>query len=270
MVILNLSRKKVNDALNQRIEMGKSLRARVLRTRADLEAFIAEGERWHLYNIDLLRILFVEAASPDKYATEEIIAPPRTQPFLEQIDTFKAALATYINRLIYLRESLEIADLAHADPITGDSMDHQSVFLVHGKDDTSRETVARFMEKLNLKVIILHEQPSRGRTIIEKFEHGSQVGFAVALLTPDDVGAAKENPADLHPRARQNVIFELGYFCGALSRTRVCALYVEGVEIPSDFHGVVYIPLDSTGGWKLKLTKELLEAGMQANISGAL
>ena len=97
------------------------------------------------------------------------------------------------------------------------------IFVIHGHDESARETVARFLEKLALEPIILHEQPNKGRTIIEKFEDYADVGFAVVLLTPDDVGAIKDREADLRPRARQNVVFEFGYFIGKLGRERVCA-----------------------------------------------
>ena len=86
--------------------------------------------------------------------------------------------------------------------------------MVHGHDEAAKEAVARFIEKLDLKVTILHEQPNAGRTIIEKFEAHSSVNFAVILLTPDDVGAPREKSTDGQARARQNVIFELGYFTG--------------------------------------------------------
>jgi predicted nucleotide-binding protein len=72
--------------------------------------------------------------------------------------------------------------------------------------------------KIELEAIILHEQPDQGLTIIEKFEtYASQVGFAVVLLTPDDLGGPASAPAQ-SARARQNVIFELGYFVGKLAR----------------------------------------------------
>lgn len=117
----------------------------------------------------------------------------------------------------------------------------------------AKEAVARLLARLDLNPIILHEQPNKGRTVIETFEAYSDVGFAVPLLTPDDIGATKTTPEKLLSRARQNVILELGYFIGRLSRTRVCALYVEGVELPSDIHGVLYVPLDAGGVWRWKL-----------------
>jgi predicted nucleotide-binding protein len=104
------------------------------------------------------------------------------------------------------------------------------VFVVHGHDGEAKETVARFLEKLELEPIILHEQPNQGRTVIEKFEtSSSDVAFAVVLLTPDDLGRAANGPPDLSARARQGVILELGYFLGRLGRTRVCALHRGGV-----------------------------------------
>jgi predicted nucleotide-binding protein len=133
------------------------------------------------------------------------------------------------------------------------------VFVVHGHDDGPREAVARFLDHLGFEPIILHEQASGGRTIIEKIEHCGDVGFAVVLLTPDDDGCEKGGTP--RPRARQNVIMELMYFIGRLGRDRVCALTCGDLELPSDFGGVVYVSFDANGGWKLALSKELEAAG---------
>ena len=143
------------------------------------------------------------------------------------------------------------------------------VFVIHGRDNEAKETVARFLETLGLEAVILHEQPNQGRTIIEKFEQHAQVGFAVALLTPDDVGALRDNSNDLKPRARQNVVFELGYFLGRLGRKRVCALTKGNIEIPSDYDGVVYISLDD-GGWKMGLIRELKNVGFEVDANKVL
>jgi predicted nucleotide-binding protein len=137
----------------------------------------------------------------------------------------------------------------------------RKIFVVHGHDDGAKESVARFLEKLGFEAIILHEQASQGRTIIEKVEAHSEVGFAIVLLTPDDEGNAKGKTPQ--PRARQNVILELGYFLGRLGRSRVMALRQGDVEIPSDFHGVVYEPLTSDGAWKPAVGRELQAAGFE-------
>ena len=144
-------------------------------------------------------------------------------------------------------------------------VDTKEVFIVHGRDNEAKETVARFLTDLALKPLILHEKPNQGSTIIEKFERHAQPAFAVVLLTPDDVGALQGDENNLKPRARQNVIFELGFFIGRLGRERVCALTKGDVEIPSDYEGVVYIPLDGAGGWKMKLGQELKAAGLDFN-----
>src|SRR5262249_28328424 len=109
--------------------------------------------------------------------------------------------------------------------------------------------------------------PGRGRAIIEQIEHHSEVGFVVVLLTPDDIGYPKELPRERRPRARQNVIFELGFFIGKLGRARVCSLYKENVDILSDYQGVIYIPFDSSGGWKLKLAQEIEASGIPVDLS---
>ncbi len=141
------------------------------------------------------------------------------------------------------------------------------VFLVHGHEEIALEKTARFLERLGLETIVLNEQPNRGATLIEKFVLHSQVDFAVVLLTADDRGGPKLLEFDQQKlRARQNVIFELGYFIGALGRGRVCALYEDGVEFPSDFTGIAYIPWDRAGAWKLELAQELQAAGFALDL----
>jgi predicted nucleotide-binding protein len=120
--------------------------------------------------------------------------------------------------------------------------------------------VARFLSNTGFDPVILHEQASRGKTVIEKVEANSDVSFAVVLLTPDDVGRAKSS-TDLEPRARQNVLLELGYFIAKLGRENVCALKRGDVIIPSDFAGVVWTEMDAAGAWRIALGKELEAAG---------
>lgn len=148
------------------------------------------------------------------------------------------------------------------------NMDHslkrpmsRKVFIVHGHDDWAREAVARFLERIGLEAIILHEQANQGRTVIEKVVAHGDVGFAVVLLTPDDEGCTKGGA--LQPRARQNVLLELGFFIGRLGRDKVCALKRGSLEIPSDFAGVVWEEMDVNGAWKQSLSRELEAAGYE-------
>jgi len=139
------------------------------------------------------------------------------------------------------------------------------IFIVHGHDEAALQGTARFLERIRLKTIVLREEPDLGRTIINKFEDcACEVGFAVVLLTADDIAKTSINPHDVY-RARQNVIFELGYFTGKLGRGRTCLLRKGEVEIPSDLYGVIYTEMDASGGWQMKLARELVAAGFKIN-----
>lgn len=153
----------------------------------------------------------------------------------------------------------EAADTPLPSKLTPSTLESSKVFVVHGRDDGAREAVSNVLLKLGLKPVILHEQANQGRTIIEKIEANSDVRFAVVLLTPDDVGGMRDH--DLQPRARQNVLLELGYFVGLLGRKNVCALKRGELELPSDFGGVVYTSFDDRGAWAFELARELRAAG---------
>ena len=155
----------------------------------------------------------------------------------------------------------EIADRVPASvvPAPAAAPPGRKVFIVHGHADEQREAVARFLERIGLEPIILHEQANQGRTVIEKFEAHADVGFAIVLLTPDDTGGTVGG--DQQRRARQNVVLELGYFIGRLRRSRVCALKAGDLELPSDILGIVWTPFDA--GWKQALANELQAAGYE-------
>jgi len=137
----------------------------------------------------------------------------------------------------------------------------QAAFIVHGHDETAKEMVTIFLEALDVEPIILHKQANQGRTVIEKFEENSGVPYAIVLLTPDDVGRSMQEQSARH-RARQNVVFEMGFFMGKLGRQRVACLRKADVEIPTDISGVVYIDFDSNNEWQRQLRKELKGAGL--------
>ena len=144
------------------------------------------------------------------------------------------------------------------------------VYIVHGHDAEAKLEVARFIEKLGFEPIILHEQINDGMTIIEKIEKYSNVGFGIVLYTPCDVGYAKGKEKEKIARARQNVVFEHGYLISKLGRNNVCALVKGSVETPNDISGIVYIPLDSNGGWKIPLAKEMKSSGYEIDFNSFL
>jgi len=155
--------------------------------------------------------------------------------------------------------------------ITQPNPNCDKIFLVHGHDTGFLNEVARFLERLKQTPVILREQPNAGKTIIEKFGDFADVGYAIVLLTPDDRGAEASLPFEKQrPRARQNVIFELGYFIGKLGRDRVTALYAPNVEIPSDYSGVLFTGKDDRGAWRLELARELKAAGFPIDLNLAI
>lgn len=138
------------------------------------------------------------------------------------------------------------------------------VFVVHGQNESARDEVVKFLSRVGLIGIVLHDQPNMGRHLLTKFiEEAELVTFAIVLMTDDDVGGLKGDK--LAPRARQNVILELGYFLSHLGQSRICALVTPGLETPSDFDGIVYIKMDDDGKWKTELKRELQAAEMPLN-----
>lgn len=141
----------------------------------------------------------------------------------------------------------------------------QRVFIVHGHDDVLRLEVENFIRKVGLEPIVLMDQASGGNTIIEKIERYGDADFAVVLYTPCDLGKHK-NATELNGRARQNVVFEHGYFIARLGRQKVAAIVKRGVEIQNDIQGVVYIGAELD--WRTSLLKEFHQAQLSFNPAG--
>ena len=147
----------------------------------------------------------------------------------------------------------------------------KKIFVVHGRDEGTKDSMTQFLENLGLDPIVLQEQPDKGQTVIEKFEgYAGKSSFATVLCTPDDVGTLDSGDEPLKKRARQNVIFELGFFVGKLGRHRVSLIVKGDVEIPSDFAGVLYTEIDDSGVWKKKIARELKAAGFAIDENQAL
>lgn len=159
----------------------------------------------------------------------------------------KAVLETYLDEFSAEGETGSTANVG----------DYSKVFIVHGHNGELRERVARIIERQGLTAVVLNEQSNQGKTIIEKLEIEGDAAGAVCLFTADDEGRAKAEQS-ANPKARQNVVFEAGYFIGRLGRENVAILVDKGIEIPSDLQGVVYTGTDS---WEFGLLKELKSMG---------
>ena len=179
------------------------------------------------------------------------------------------AILEAAKRELTLRAELEEVVEGESEAERANAAENGRVFIVHGHNDAKKHELFRMLhDTTGTKPIILHEQPSGGRGILEKLEtYASSAGFAVALLTADDLGRAKASD-DEKSRARQNVIFEAGYFAGRLGRARVVLLHESGVELPSDLDGIVYVTLDPAGAWKMKLAHEMATQGVSVDWSG--
>ncbi|CAI0868310.1 nucleotide-binding protein [Serratia quinivorans] len=207
--------------------------------------------------------------------TQHIFRPPsrhapKSQSFWENNGE---RVASYIDSLIIditngefdLRVStVEDKRLENPEPLV--SKKYNKVFIVHGHNNEVKIRTARFVEKLGFEAIILHEQANRGKTIIEKIEHYTDVDFAIVLYTPDDLGNKNElaKNGDLKPRARQNVIFEHGYLMAKIGRGNVTALVSDSLELPNDISGVVYI---SDENWEMEIAKEMKVVGYNVDFN---
>lgn len=271
---LQVPRDEVAKKIGERIVVGQELYDRNLRTTQDFESSKEDFSRWNSYNGEMLNRLFSTPKFAEEYSSSGrvMVISWAGKSREEMLRDHKTAIWKKIHCLESICDRLELIPLASGVPVAtraGSNRERTNkVFVVHGHDDAARESVARFLERLGLEAVILHEQASGGRTIIEKLEHYSDVDFALVLLTPDDVGGVKTaTPQNLRPRARQNVVMELGLFLGKLGRAHVCALHKGDVELPTDYLGVVYVPLDQGGGWRLHVAKELKNSGFNVDMN---
>jgi predicted nucleotide-binding protein len=180
----------------------------------------------------------------------------------------KRSIAMLKQLVVSLQERLQELDHGNgSEPVASDTTLSDRIFVVHGHEEGPREAVGRFLEKIGLKPIILHEMANKGRGLLTKFsDEASDVGFAIVLMTPDDKGGPDGGAQ--FARARQNVIFEMGFFIGKLGQSRVASLVSKEVERPSDYDGIVYIPLETD--WRLPLCRELIAAGYNIDLNKAL
>lgn len=170
----------------------------------------------------------------------------------ESLQTVKAKLTVYL-------EELEENEEVNYKGMGKDNTEYHKVFIVHGHDGELKASVARLLEKQGIDAIILNEKANKGRTIIEKIEEYSEgVGAAVCLFTSDDV------MADGSKRARQNVVFETGYFYGKIGRDKTIIIAEDETLNLSDLHGVVYV---NRNNWEVDVLKELREIGYKINMN---
>ena len=277
LVSMEAAKKKIQE----RIDKGQTLLNRQIDSEDELDIVGKEANNWSRYNTDLLITIFGDFALADQY--QNFCYPRMTDEdrfehadglghyYILKLDwkvgEYKSDMEDSTKSLESIRDRLEL----FGEPDPPERTFGDKIFIVHGHDEAAKHKIARFVDDLDLTATILDEQPSMGQTIIDKFEeHANEAGFAIVLLTADDVGAPEDKTDELKPRARQNVILELGYFLCGLGRDRVRILYEEGVELPSDIYGISYVLMDEYGAWKMKLAQEIAAADITVDMNKLL
>lgn len=276
---LKVERTSFKTKLQERIEIGITILNRSITQTDQLEQLDADFRKWNDYNSEYLKQVFNNENSDYKLVYDNVndwvggfFGGPSTHQ--ERYQRLREKISNKIDNLEKLVEKVdllksELSESPVIKEIVFSVKDINNIFIVHGHNKAVQQSVARVIEKLELNPIILNELANNGKTIIEKFEKHSEVGFAIILMTDDDDGKAKAE-IDLKNRARQNVILELGYFIGKLGRERVLPLYSEGVELPSDIHGLLYTQLDKAETWKFAIVKELKAVGYNVDANKLL
>lgn len=269
-VKLVIDRNVFREQIKMRIDQGSQLTTKVEANMDAFEIYQDEFDLWDEGNLELIMSGFNQkfCVHVDRYKTLnlELFKPSKYDDLdyqsasikylLDKINRTKFYLTKLHSKLEFIQEVNPSINNPKAIVDKGTPTKNKC-FLVHGHDDKLKYEVARYIEKQLMKeTVILHEQPSSSKTLIEKLEANCDVDFAVCLWTTDDTGKAK-NEEFYNGRARQNVIYETGYFHGLLGRGNVIVLYQNGVEINTDYLGVCYIKLSED--WKAELKREVEE-----------
>ena len=279
------SKEEAYQRIQKQIEEGQQLHDRQIYSDDELlyDAML-EADNWSDYNADLLLRLFGESEPTGCYINRAYnqysysFTDYEIKNLEYEVKEHRRSIVITINSLKGIQKRLELytepSDFqeASANKETSDSSActfGDKVFIVHGRDDESRYKVALFVKELGLNDIMLDRQPDEGIiAILDKFEReAKKADFAIALLTPDDVGALKnEAETQLNSRPRQNVVFELGYFISALGREKVCLLIKGEIENPSDLDGMLNKRMDGDE-WKLKVARDMQQAGLPVDLN---
>jgi predicted nucleotide-binding protein len=272
--------------LNKQMELGRKIADADL-DKVDAETYPENATTWYKETADLLVAAFQETWPRDGFG---IMIEASTVKGWARIGKMHSAKDAVGIAVAWMQEIVDRVTREHSTQkseggaaMPAPATPRARVFIVHGHDKEAREAVARAIDKLGAKSVILKEEPEGGiRTLIEKVEQsGSSAQYAVAILTPDDFGCsaaelracttAQDKVDKLKPRPRQNVLLELGYFWGKLGRNKMCVVHRSDREAilkdVSDWQGIVCIEMDANDAWKHKLGKELIAAGIKVDLN---
>jgi predicted nucleotide-binding protein len=270
------SKTTFNKVLDERIASGEELYSRPVQTQVDFDKNKEDYYSWSDYNSEYLKQAFNKENNEYKKSYDNSgsfffgsIGGPNS--LAQELKDFKDKINNKVSNLKKLRAKTDLLKTSLTESIVSIKspieLDKSQVFIVHGHDDVAKTKTARFVEKLGFEAIILHEQASSSKTIIEKIEEYSNVGFGIILYTPCDIGGTQIANPDLKSRARQNVVFEHGFLIGKIGRSNVCALVKGDIETPNDISGVVYVSMDEADAWRYTIARELKKAGYDIDMN---
>lgn len=273
---LTTPKQEFNSVLDDRITIGDEIFNRQITTQEAFKKNREDFSHWNDYNSEYLKHAFNKEYNEYKKRYDDagtfsfgFIGGP-TSPS-EELNRFKDKVNNKLDNLKKLRAKTDLLKSSFQEKYAvaekSISLDKSQVFIVHGHDEAAKTKTARFIEKLGLRPIILHEQASGSKTVIEKIEAYSNVGFGIVLYTACDLGAKAVESPKFESRARQNVVFEHGFLIGKIGRENVCALVKGEIETPNDISGVVYIKMDDEDAWNIKIARELRNSGYEIDMN---
>lgn len=266
---LIISKEEFMIMLSDRISQGIELQDRNVVNIEEFNRLKDDYDDWDDYNLEFLKHSFNNENNEylknyDETYSSLYTALGGNQSPAEELKRFKENIYKKIkvlkqlkNKTVFLKQHAKVTP---TESTKINELDKTKVFIVHGHDEEAKTKTARFVEKLGFEAIILHEKASGSKTIIEKIEEYSNVGFGIILYTPCDKGA-KQTDNNLKSRARQNVVFEHGFLIGKIGRDKVCALIKGDIETPNDISGVIYIKMDLADAWRYAIADEMKNAG---------
>lgn len=272
---LSISKIEFEKEIDELISKGNDIINYEIRTLDHLLISKDSFSHWYDYSREYLKQKFNKENNEYKKGFEDagafIFTTIRSPK--DEVNHFQTKVKAKIDFLIRLKTKIKLLKSEAEKEISSginqpkSKLDLSKVFIVHGHDEAAKMKAARFVERLGFAPIILHEQASGSKTVIEKIEEYSNVGFGIVLYTSCDTGAKKEEKPNYRNRARQNVVFEHGFLIGKIGRKNVCALVKDDIETPNDISGVIYIKMDNEDAWHLKLARELRNSGYQVDMN---
>lgn len=259
-----------------RIEIGNDFygKSEILINENEADGFFTAKRKWVLYVKEFLKQSFDH---PDNEYLEEFSESGIPMVIVSGGDEVKEERDELKSKVQYLEALKEMLQIIPTVAIKENTLsarlqttNSKKVFIVHGHNHALRNEVELLVKQLDFEPIVLFKEPNLGDTVIEKlFRKMGDASFAIVLYTKCDEGKAVEEGC-LKPRARQNVVFEHGLMCGLLGRKHVVALVEDGVEIPSDLSGVVYIRIDEAKRWQFDVAREMKAAGLDVDLNKLL